>query len=51
MASTKDTGLQLVVSDRSGSRLKECPRTAGPDQQMATAPGSPHHPAGGAADP
>lgn len=51
MVSTKDTGLQLVVSDQSGSRLKECPRTADPDQRMVTAPGSSHHPAGGAADP
>lgn len=51
MVSTKDTGLQLVVSDQSGSQLKECPRTADPDQRMVTAPGSSHHPAGGADDP
>lgn len=47
----KVTGLQLVVSDQSGSRLKECPRMADPDQQMVTAPGSPHHPAADVTDP
>lgn len=51
MFSTTDTDFQLVVSDQSGSRLKECPRMVDPDQQMVTAPGSPHHPAGGAAGP
>lgn len=51
MVSAKVTGLQLVVSDQSGSRLKECPRMADPDQQMVTAPGSPHHPAADVTDP
>lgn len=38
-------------SDQSGSRLTEYLHMVDQDQQMGTAPGSPHHPTGGAADP
>lgn len=48
---SKKKGLQLVVSDQSGSRLKEYPRTAALDQQMGTTQRNLHHPGGGAADP
>lgn len=45
------TRVQQVVSDLSGSRLKECPHMKDPDQQTATTLGSPHHPVEGAVDP
>lgn len=47
----KKLGLDLVVSDQSGSRLKEYPRTVVPDQQTGTAQRNLHHPGAGAADP
>lgn len=51
MVCTKDTGLQLVVSDQSCRQLKGCPRMADPDQPVVTVPESPHRPTEGADDP